>query len=161
MGSVSAIFVTQSAAAPMRPVDTAQLEAGLGIVGDRYHAGAGTWSRPGREHDAGRQVTLIEAEAVEAVAREHDLAFAPRDARRNIVTRGVALNDLVGAEFTVGRVRLRGIELCEPCSHLQDLVGDPVLEPLVHRGGLRCDVLDTGTVRVGDTLTVPPGGAPH
>ena len=152
MGTVIAIFIAPSAEAPMEEVAAADLEAGRGIVGDRYHAGAGTWSKPGQEHIDRRHVTLIESEAVEALARDYDIPFAPQDSRRNIVTRGVALNHLVGAEFSVGSVLLRGVKLCEPCAHMERLAGKPVRKPLVHRGGLNCEVLETGTIRVGDAV---------
>jgi MOSC domain-containing protein YiiM len=158
MGTVTAIFVAPSAEARMKEIDTAELEAGRGIVGDRYHAGSGTWSKPGEEHLDRRQVTLIESEAVAAVVRDYHTAFEASDSRRNIVTRDVALNHLVGTEFTVGSARLRGIKLCEPCNHLERLVGQPIRSPLLHRGGLNCEVLEGGTVRVGDPVRVqnPP-----
>jgi MOSC domain-containing protein YiiM len=160
MGTVTAIFIAPSAEAPMEELAAADLEAGRGIVGDRYHTGVGTWSKPGQEHLNRRHVTLIESEAVDAVARDYHIPFGAKDSRRNIVTRGVALNHLVGAEFSVGSVRLRGIKLCEPCSHMEGLAGQPVRKPLVHRGGLNCEVLKTGTIRVGDSVEVvggPPG----
>jgi MOSC domain-containing protein YiiM len=155
MGSVTAIFIARSAQAPMEEVAAAELEAGRGIVGDRYHAGVGTWSKAGQEHLNRRHVTLIEAEAVEAVARDYGVALAARFSRRNIVTRGVALNHLVGVEFNVGSVRLRGVKLCEPCGHLERLADLPIRQPLVHRGGLNCEVLETGRVEVGDPVEVP------
>jgi MOSC domain-containing protein YiiM len=152
MGSISAIYVAPSAAKPMEEAHTALVEAGRGIVGDRYHAATGTFSRPGREHEDRRQITLIESEAIAAVARDYDIAFEPRDSRRNLVTRGVALNHLVGAEFVIGTVRLRGIKLCEPCAHLEKVTGLPVRDPLRHRGGLNCEVVEGGTISVGDTV---------
>ena len=155
MGSVTAIFIAPAAQAPMEEITTAELEAGRGIVGDRYHAGAGTWSKAGEEHLNRRHVTLIEAEAVEAVARDYGVPVDARITRRNIVTRGVALNHLVGMEFTVGSVRLRGVKLCEPCGHLERLAGLPIRQPLVHRGGLNCEVLETGRVEVGDLVDAP------
>ena len=153
MGTVAAIFVAPSAEAPMKEILTAELQAGLGIVGDRYHAGAGTWSKPGDEHIAKRQVTLIESEAIDAVVRDFNIAIEASDSRRNIVTRDVALNHLVGAEFTVGSARLRGIKLCEPCTHLERLAGQPIRNPLLHRGGLNCEIVEGGTISVGDTVT--------
>lgn len=152
MGTVSAIYMAPSATKPMEETSTALVEVGRGIVGDRYHAATGTFSRPGREHEDGRQITLIEAEAVAAVARDYEIAFGPADSRRNVVTRDVALNHLVDADFTVGTVRLRGIKLCEPCAHLEQLLGHPVRDPLLHRGGLNCQVLEGGTITVGDAL---------
>jgi MOSC domain-containing protein YiiM len=98
-------------------------------------------------------VTLIEIEAIEALERDYGVKLSPGDARRNIVTRGVALNHLVGKEFRVGEVVLRGIRLCEPCQHLVQLTGqEKVLPGLVHRGGLRAQVVKGGVIRVGDAV---------
>lgn len=161
MGTVSAIFVAPSAEAPMQEITTARIVAGRGIVGDRYYDGAGTWSKPGEEHRDRRHVTLIEWEAVAAVTRDYDIAFEAIDSRRNILTRDVALNHLVGTEFVVGSVRLRGIKLCEPCAHLERVAGKPIRRPMVHRGGLNCAVLESGTVEIGDIITsIGNGQAP-
>jgi MOSC domain-containing protein YiiM len=98
-------------------------------------------------------VTLIEIEAIEALERDYGVKLSPGDARRNIVTRGVALNHLVGKEFRVGEAVLRGIRLCEPCQHLVRLTGqEKVLPGLVHRGGLRAQVVKGGVIRVGDAV---------
>ena len=99
-----------------------------------------------------REITLIELEAIEALQRDYNIAIEPREARRNIVTRGVALNHLVGKEFSVGDVKLRGIELCEPCSHLEGLTKPGVMRGLTHRGGLRAQILSEGTIRVCDAI---------
>jgi MOSC domain-containing protein YiiM len=116
--------------------------AGKGLEGDRYFAHAKPDS----------QVTLIEAEAVEALTHESGVELKPGDARRNIVTRGVALNHLVEREFRVGEVTLRGIRLCEPCAHLAGLTAQKVLPGLVHRGGLRAQILNDGVIRAGDII---------
>ena len=97
-------------------------------------------------------MTLIEIEALEALRRDYEIELEPGAARRNIVTRGVALNHLVGREFSVGGVRLRGVRLCEPCAHLEKLSRKGVLRSLVHRGGLRADILSEGTIRPGDPV---------
>lgn len=123
---------------------------GRGLDGDRYSRAAGTFSK-GHEPDS--ELTLIESEAIEALAREHSLTLAPSDARRNLVTRGIALNELAGREFTVGEVRVRAHGLCEPCTHLARLTGQPaVLRALAHRGGLRAQILGEGTLRIGDLV---------
>jgi len=108
----------------------------------------GTFSKPLPD----RELTLIEAEAIEAVKHEYDFELAPGDARRNVVTRGVALNHLVGREFQIGDVKIRGIRLCEPCKHLQRLTGRDVILGLTHRGGLRAQILTEGTIHVGDPV---------
>ncbi len=95
---------------------------------------------------------LIEAEAIEALQLEYAVELAAGDARRNIVTRDVPLNHLVGREFTIGEVRVRGIRLCEPCDHLQRVTGKQLIKGLRHRGGLRAQILTQGTIRVGDIV---------
>ncbi|MBI3070749.1 MAG: hypothetical protein HYY84_01350 [Deltaproteobacteria bacterium] len=149
-GSLVGIFVTARKGAPLRAVDEALAVLGRGIEGDRYAAAEGTFSKPGAE---GREVTLIEVEAIEAVAEESAIALSPADARRNLMTRGVPLNHLVGVEFSVGGdVVLRGVKLCEPCAHLELLTKKGVREALVHRGGLRAQIVRGGAIRVGDAI---------
>lgn len=122
---------------------------GKGLEGDRYFTQTGTYSKKPRPD---REVTLIEVEAIEALAREYKIALEPGAARRNIVTRGVPLNHLVGREFRVGDVTVRGLRLCEPCAHLERLSHSGVREALIHRGGLRAQILTDGTIRVGDSI---------
>jgi MOSC domain-containing protein YiiM len=149
LGSVVSIHTAPEAGEPMASLLHVEALAGAGLVGDRYFRGVGTYSG---EDTTGRQVTMIESEALEAASVETGLEIQPRDSRRNIVTRGVSLNDLVGREFRVGQVALRGVELCEPCSHLAQLAGKPMLRSLVHRGGIRADILSDGMIRVGDAV---------
>ena len=133
-------------------VSVAEVRAipGRGLQGDRYFQAAGTFSN-GHEPDS--ELTLIESEAIEALAREHSLVLQPADARRNLVTRGVALNGLAGREFTIGDVRVLAHGLCEPCEHLRRLTGHAaILKGLVNRGGLRVQILAEGTLRVGDAI---------
>ena len=147
--TVTAILLSPAPAGPIEEVDSAQAVTGRGLEGDRYAAGKGTFSeKPG----TGRQITLIEAEAIEAFTAEFGEPLSAAEARRNIVTRGVRLNDLVGREFLVGSVRILGCRLCEPCTHLQRLTGKNVLRELVHRGGLRAEILSDGVIRVGDPV---------
>ena len=151
LGVVVAIHTTSVAGQPLLPVETARAVPGRGLEGDRYHAKAGTFStKPG----AGRDVTLIEAEAIEALKRDYNVEVAASDTRRNIVTRGVALNHLIDCEFTVGEVRLRGVRLCEPCGYLAKMTSETVSKALIHRGGLRCDIITEGTIRIGDPITL-------
>ena len=98
------------------------------------------------------ELTLIEAEAIEALKRDYNVELAPGEARRNLVTRGVALNHLVGRDFQIGEVKAHGIRLCEPCSHLQRLTGSRSSRDYCHRGGLRAQILTQGTIRIGDSL---------
>lgn len=150
-GTVRSIHIAETAEAPMRSVRRVLAVAGKGLQGDRYFRAKGTYSdRPG----PAREITLIESESIEAMARDNKLTIHAGDARRNVVTRGVPLNHLVGREFLVGGVRLRGVRLCEPCSHLEGLTRRGVLAGLIHRGGLRAQILKGGDIRVGDTIAL-------
>lgn len=135
----------------MQAVLSVRALLGLGLEGDRYAAHAGQWSEtPG----TGRDLTLVEAEVLEDLQREHGIALQPGETRRNVTTRGVRLNDLVGRRFHLGPVLCQGERLAEPCEYMQGLVGKPVLKPLAHRGGLRATILEEGTIRVGDQISV-------
>ena len=148
-GTVVLISIARAGGDATASTDQVRAVAGRGLEGDRYFNNAGTFSNsPG----AGRAVTLIESEAIDAVARDCGCELDYKDTRRNIVTRGVALNDLIDREFRVGGVRLRGVRLCEPCT-----VSFPdanVKEALVSRGGLRADILTDGEIRVGDSIEI-------
>ena len=149
MGSVVGIFVARVGEAKPEPRDEVMAVAGRGLEGDRYFDGTGTYSQTPA---TGRDVTLIESEALDAAATDYGVDLPPGASRRNIVTAGVALNHLVGKEFLVGGVRLRGMRLCEPCSHLAKLTGRPVVKALIHRAGLRADILEGGAIHLGDEV---------
>ena len=149
-GRVEAIHICAEAGDPLRPVDEVKAVTGVGLEGDRYAAAKGHWSA--RYAGPHRQVTLIEAETLEALARDHDIEVSASESRRNILTSAVALNHLVGREFRVGEATLRGIELCEPCNYLEKLLGRRVRIPMLHRGGLNAEVVAGGTIRVGDPV---------
>ena len=151
VGTVELIALAAEAEGPMRAVSAAEAVAGRGLRGDRYERGAGTFSNPsGRGYD----LTLVEAEALEELAAK-GVELAPVDARRNLVVRGIALDDLIGRRFRVGEVECFGQRRCEPCSHLERLTRPGVLRGLVHRGGLRADVLSGGGIRTGDRIEAP------
>jgi MOSC domain-containing protein len=143
-GSVAGILLAPDREQPMVRVGHAPAVAGRGIEGDRYHDGRGTFSKPGR----GYELTLVEDE----VLSEIELPW--EQARRNIVTRGIDLNQLVGHRFTVGSVECVGRRLAEPCAHLERLSRPGILRPLVHRGGLRADIVSGGTITVGDRVAM-------
>jgi steroid delta-isomerase-like uncharacterized protein len=148
-GRVISVSIATAAAGAMQPVDAAKAVAGKGLEGDRYFNGEGTFSsEPGQ----GRHVTLVECEAVEALNAKLGSAFAPGEMRRNIAIRGIALNHLVGHDFRVGEALLRGVRLCEPCEHLESLTRVGVLKQMLHRGGLRADILEGGVIRPGDAI---------
>lgn len=133
-------------------VEVAEIRAlpGKGLEGDRYFGGVGTYSK----NPGDRQVTFIEKEAIDSLERESEITIGPGEARRNLVTTGLALNHLIDREFQVGDVRFRGIKLCEPCNHLESLTKVGVRAALVHRGGLRAEVLSEGMLRKGDPVIV-------
>ncbi|MEY2878364.1 MAG: hypothetical protein RLZZ15_744 [Verrucomicrobiota bacterium] len=152
MSHVVEILTAASPTAPMTVHARIRAVAGSGLEGDRYALGTGTFAKVPQQPDF--EVTLVEEEALAAFARESGLAFTAAQARRNLVTRGVALNALVGVEFSVGPVRLRGQRLCEPCNYLAKITSPEVLRGLVHRGGLRARILSGGVIAVGDALTL-------
>ena len=149
-GNLVSINITTRASQPMHSVQEIRALPGLGLEGDRYATRQGTYSPT---EDGSRQVTLIEAEAIEATQRETGISLPAAEARRNLVTRGVPLNHLVDKTFRVGEVTLRGIRLCEPCQHLAGLTQAGVMPSLIHRGGLRAEILNEGIIRVGDGIT--------
>ena len=124
--------------------------AGRGLEGDRYCTGAGTFSPESQKPDF--ELTLIEQERITAFAGESGLPFNAFDARRNVVTEGVDLNALVNREFMIGHVRVRGIRLCEPCNYLAKITFSETLRGLVHKGGLRAQILTGGIIRQGDAI---------
>jgi MOSC domain-containing protein YiiM len=143
-GHVEAIHVRVTHRSQAVAAQRAHLHRGKGLEGDRYYAAEGA--------GPGEALTLIAAEALEGLEADTGIRLSAADSRRQVLTRGIDLNALVGCEFTVGSVRCRGVELCEPCAHLQSVTEDGVLAGLVHRGGLRADVLTDGDVAVGDAV---------
>ncbi len=144
VGRLESIFVAPSAGAPSQSLDAADAIAGRGLQGDRHTEGRGTFP----SGLPGSALTLIEHE----VCASFSPPLAADEHRRNLVTRGIDLNRLVGHEFTIGEVRLRGMRLCEPCTVVDGYATRPLLRALVHRGGLRADILADGTIRVGDPV---------
>ena len=141
-GTVATILITANAEAPLSRVDEAEALAGRGLAGDRYAAGRGTFSGPGH----GYELTLVEAEVLA------EIQLASEQARRNIVTRGISLNGLVGHRFRIGSIECVGRRLAEPCAHLEKLARPGLLRPLVHRGGIRADIVRGGVIRLGDEI---------
>jgi MOSC domain-containing protein YiiM len=155
---VETICVARAASAPMESLRSVEAIAGAGLEGDRYWAGIGFYS-PRPTDPGAREVTLIEAEALDRLRQEHAFELGPTDHRRNLTTRGVRLRELLGKRFRVGAVELEGVRDCPPCEHLESLVGKPVMRPLLESGGLRARVLVGGIIRVGDPIEIVPAAA--
>ena len=137
---VEAIHVGDERVPGLRPVESVTVLAGKGLVGDRHFCPEGA--------TPGQALTLVEAEEVERVG------LAPGESRRQLTVRGVRLNDLVGKRFRVGAIECVGVELCEPCRHLESMTRPGIIKDLVHRAGLNADVLNDGTIAVGDAVTL-------
>ena len=147
-GRVEGIFITSAAGEPMIALQEAKVVADGGLEGDRYLLGTGFYS-DGKD---GRQLTLIEAEDLEQLQREHGVTLSPIECRRNIVTRGIALPALIGKRFRLGEIECEGIRMCPPCNHLEDLTRPGMLRGLARSGGIRAHVLTDGVIRVGDVV---------
>lgn len=143
-GRVEGIFISPERGLLPEPVESVSALAGRGLEGNRYFFASNA--------PPGVALTLIAAEAVEAMEREHGISIEPRESRRNIVTRGIDVNELLGKEFRIGDVECRGIELCEPCTTLQAMTKPGIIKGLVHRGGLNADILSDGEISVGDVV---------
>lgn len=148
-GKVLAINIAPRSGEPTVLVDQVYAVHGKGLEGDRHFPEVLKKTKK-PEHE----ITLIEIEALQAIQRDYNIQLAPQETRRNIVTEKVALNHLVGQEFSVGEVLLKGIRLCEPCSHLEKLTVPGVQKALIHRGGLRAQILSDGLIRKGDCIRV-------
>jgi MOSC domain-containing protein YiiM len=144
-GRVEAINITSEHGGLPAPVDRVRAVAGKGLEGNRYFFADG-------DAPPGTALTLIAAEAVEAFVDETGIPLTPAETRRNVVVRGIDVNALVGKRFRIGDVECEGVELCEPCTHMQSLTRPGVLNGMVHRAGLNADVLGDGEIAVGDTV---------
>lgn len=149
-GRLIGIFVAPDKGLELSAVDQARAVPGRGLEGDRYFLAQGTYSKKGPRPD--QEVSLIESEALAALAAEGGPRLEPAKSRRNLLTAGVPLNHLVGRHFLVGEVRLEGLRLCEPCGHMEKLSSPGAREGLLHRGGLRARILSEGLLRPGDAI---------
>jgi MOSC domain-containing protein YiiM len=137
--TVEAIHLGAARVPELWPVEEVRAVAGKGLEGDRHYHDEGA--------QPGQALTLVEAEIVE------DVGLAPGETRRQVTVRGVDLNALVGKRFRVGDVECIGVELCEPCAHLEAMTRPGIIKELVHRAGLNADIVAGGTIRIGDTVT--------
>jgi len=150
VGYVEAIYIAPGKGEPTTLVEEAKLVPGKGIIGDRYFDPQG----PTDVHSkSGRELTLIEIEAIDAMRSLDGINISVDRTRRNIVTRGISLNGLVGKEFSIGSIRLQGIRLCEPCDYLANRTDRRILDSMVHRGGLRANILNEGIIHINDQIT--------
>jgi uncharacterized protein YcbX len=149
--NVKEILITHEAGEDLYSIDVASLVAGKGIEGDRYFHAQGTFTEALQE-SKDFEVTLIEQEEIDAFNQEANLNYSNQQFRRNIVTQGVRLNDLVGKEVSMGATTLKIIRLCEPCAYLTEILGPKLMEHMVHKAGIRAVITVSGQVRVGDTL---------
>ena len=150
-GIVVALFTVDRRAAPMKKVDQLYALAGRGIEGDRYFLGTGTYSK---KPEPGRQVTLIKSEVLESLKDKLEITVKPEESRRNILTRGIEINDLIGTEFYVGTVRLRAHRITQPCLYLENLLDQPGLyKELWDNGGISCEILCDGVIKERDIIT--------
>ncbi len=153
MGRVVGVYLAEAGGLAMRPVQSAVAVAGQGLLDDRYQTGTGEWCYDRRLYD---DVTLIAVEALDAAGAEHGVRLQAGGARRNVETRGVDLQALVGIRFQVGGVVLSGNRVCEPCRYLDRVTGQPAKAALAGRGGLRATVVVGGALRVGDRVQAQP-----
>ncbi|MDA1090576.1 MAG: MOSC domain-containing protein [Proteobacteria bacterium] len=149
-GTVESLHIVAETSQPMATVEMIRAVSGEGLEGDRYATGKGFYSNKPEE---GRQVTLFEQETLEALRRDYDIVLEPHQTRRNVITRAVALNHLVGRRFVVGGVLLEGMRLSTPCQYLEDLLGiKSLFKALMHRSGLNCRILTGGEIHLGDRI---------
>jgi MOSC domain-containing protein YiiM len=148
-GEVVSIHIAPDEGHDVVEVDEVRAVAGRGLEGDRYFHKSGTFAR---KWDPGNEVTLVESEAIEALARDYGIELGSGATRRNITTRGVPLNHLVGRQFRVGETELRGERLCDPCGLLESRTHPGVRKGLQHRGGLNAAIVVAGVIRRGDRV---------
>lgn len=152
-GVVRGLHLAPRAFLPMRNCDQLTLVAGHGVEGDRYAQETGFYSD---KPEDGRQLTLFEEETLEALARDHGIALKPEEHRRNVTTRGVPLNHLVGRRFRIGVIVVEATRLSFPCKHIEEVTGKPIFNPLLNRSGLNTRILRGGIVRIGDVIEPMP-----
>lgn len=148
-GAVRGLHLAPRSFLPMCNCDELTLIAGHGVEGDRYAKQTGFYSDKPEE---GRQLTLFEEETLEALERDHGIELKPEEHRRNVTTRGVPLNHLVGRRFRIGEVVVEATRLSFPCKHIEEVTGKPIFNPLLNRSGLNTKILRGGVVRIGDVI---------
>ena len=151
-GTITEIWTSPEAGAPTIAHDTIEAIAGHGLTGDRYAGGHGSYSKPGKHPD--RELTLIEQEQLDWLLATHGIALTGEHSRRNLVTTGIALNDLVGKHFHVGSIAVEGMRLCQPCKPLSEVLGFDFVHLMLNRSGLNCRIVSGGAIAKGDAITM-------
>ena len=149
-GKVVGIYIAQNQGDQTVSVDRIHVVPGMGIEGDRYFIKR---TESEKQSKTGREITLIEFEAIDSIRLIDGIQITPQETRRNIITKGIPLNDLVGHIFFIGTIKLRGVRLCEPCQYLANKTDPRILHAMVHRGGLRADLLTEGYIQTNDIIT--------
>ena len=153
-GKIVKLLISKDPKSTMLSLNQIVLEAGKGIFGDRYYNQEGTFSNKG-EIEPDRDVTLIEIEKIDALNKEYNLDITAEDLRRNIVVSNCDLNSLVDKEFQIGEVVLKGLRLCEPCKYLSDKLNEKkVLTEMVHKAGLRAQIIKSGSIDLNSQVEV-------
>ena len=153
-GNVVGLYTVDRRSAPMKKVEQLNALAGLGIEGDRYLLGTGTYSK---NPQPGRQITLIQSEVLNWLKDKFEITVKPEESRRNVLTQGIEINELVGTEFFVGPVLLRAHRITQPCPYLEKLLDRPGLyQALWDKGGISCEILSDGIIKEGDMITSVP-----
>jgi hypothetical protein len=151
LGTVEGIYIAPARGEPTEVVEYIHVIPGKGIEGDRYFYQPGTSDF---KYKPDCELTLIEIEAIEALYHEDGIQITPDQTRRNIITRGVSLNNLLGSYFTIGKIQVLGIRLCEPCEYLANRTDPRVLKSMTHRGGLRAQIITDGIIHLKDKITI-------
>tara|TARA_Y100001954_G_C15501604_1_gene450148 strand:- start:21 stop:491 length:471 start_codon:yes stop_codon:yes gene_type:complete len=151
-GRVVSLFTTPNGADKMISANHLSCVAGKGIEGDRYALGTGTYSK---KPEPGRQLTIIEIEELEALKDHTNISCLPEQCRRNVISEGIRLNDLIGKIISIGTVQLRVHRLCQPCGYLEGKLKKPGLkDALWDKGGVRCEVLNDGKIMVENNISL-------
>lgn len=156
-GTVVEIYIAERSGQPMRAMPAVEGAAGRGLIGDRHCRAV---DAPHSSEADLHNISLVEAEVLDSLRVDHNIELAGAETRRNFVTRDVRLHALIGRQFRLGGLLCEGVEVCQPCVHVQQRVGKPILRPLAHRGGLRARILASGSVRVGDAVEPVEVAAP-
>lgn len=151
VGRVLHIHTAPAAGEPMQAQQRVEARTGGGLIGDRYDARAGHWSPIKRRGD---WLSLIEQEEIDRLRVSWGLALEPGETRRNITTQGIRLDSLLGRRFRIGEATCHAVRHCEPCTYLEQLLGREIIYPLVHRAGIRVEVVDGGVIALGDEIVL-------